>query len=783
MFIWNLNLKDLPEFLTHLTLNSNAGVMYSALVMCLFLLLCFAMNRETSCKVYLIDFACYKPPNSQKCSKELVMKQARQHGNYKEEELEFMKNFMERGGIGLRTDNIGILIVNCCIYNPVPSLTSMIVNRYKFRENIITYNLVGMGCTAGLLATGLAKQLLQLCCYYDVHLAVSTESITENCYVGKDRSKIIINYLFRVGGAAILLSNRPSDHNNSKYELLHAIHDNTSSSDRFYNCIRREEDNAGIIGVTINRDLLAAAIATIKPNLIAVGHLILPIREKLSYQINYIIRKLLPSLNIQQYIPNYSNAVDHFLPHVGGKPVLDDLQKTLGLSEDVMEASRMTLYRYGNTSSSSIWYELAYVEAKGRAKEDFTCYKPPTSQKRSKEVIMKETIQTGYFSAEILDFMKKTLERSGLGDSTYVAEIFLGKKYNPSMKDARREVEMTMFGAVDMLLAKTGVRCEDIGILIVNCCIYNTVPSLCSIIVNRYKFKENIITYNLVGMGCSAGLLAIGLAKQLLEVHHNSYALIVSTESITENFYLGKDRSKFLINCLFRVGGAAIILSNRPLDHNKSKYQFLHAIHTNTSSSDRSYNCILREEDNAGIVGITINKDLIANAISTIKPNLIIVGYLILPIKEKLLYIINCIARNLLPALNIQPYMPNYTKAAEHFTPHVGGKPVLDALQKTLGYTDDDMEASRMTLYRYGNTSSSSIWYELAYVEAKGRVKKGNRVWQIAYGSGFKCSSAIWRAMKTVDYDDNNPWTDEIAGLPMKLVDCGPFPVDFEPPK
>ncbi|KAI3801034.1 hypothetical protein L1987_29135 [Smallanthus sonchifolius] len=409
MFIWNLNLKDLPEFLTHLTLNSNTGVMYSALVMCLFLLLCFAMNRETSCKVYLIDFACYKPPNSQKCSKELVMKQARQHGNYTEEVLQFMKNFMERGGIGdsaylaetffkpsykplmkdarrevemaifgsldkllgktgVRTDNIGILIVNCCIYNSVPSLTSMIVNQYKFRENVITYNLVGMGCTAGLLATGLAKQLLQ------VHnnsyaLIVSTESITENCYVGRDRSKIIINCLFRVGGAAILLSNRPSDHNNSKYELLHAIHDNTSSSDRFYNCIRREEDSAGIIGVTINRDLLAAAIATIKPNLIAVGHLILPIREKLSYLINYIIRKLLPSLNIQQYIPNYNNAVDHFLPHVGGKPVLDDLQRTLRLSDDVMEASRMTLYRYGNTSSSSIWYELAYVEAKGRVKE------------------------------------------------------------------------------------------------------------------------------------------------------------------------------------------------------------------------------------------------------------------------------------------------------------------------------------------------------------------------------------------------------------------------------
>ncbi|KAI3793602.1 hypothetical protein L1987_36222 [Smallanthus sonchifolius] len=416
---------------------------------------------------------------------------------------------------------------------------------------------------------------------------------------------------------------------------------------------------------------------------------------------------------------------------------------------------------------------------------DFACYKPPTSQKASKEHVIKQAIQSGYFSEQILDFMKKTLERSGLGDSTYLAEIFFDQKYHPSMKAARREVEMTVFGAVDTLLAKTGVRCEDIGILIVNCCIYNTVPSLSSVVVNKYKFRENIITYNLTGMGCSAGLLAIGLAKQLLQVHHNSYALIVSTESITENVYIGKDRSKLLINCLFRVGGAAILLSNRPSDRNNSKYQLLHTVHTNTSSSDRSYNCILREEDTAGIVGVTINKDLLTSAIATIESNLTTVGYLILPIKEKLLYMINYIARKLIPASSIQPYIPNYRKAVEHFIPHVGGKPVLDELQRTLGFSDEGMEASRMTLYRYGNTSSSSIWYGLAYVEAKGRVKKGDRIWQIAFGSGFKCNSIIWRAMRTVDYDDSNPWTEEIVGfpVPVNLMGGEPFTVYFEPSK
>lgn len=266
-----------------------------------------------------------------------------------------------------------------------------------------------------------------------------------------------------------------------------------------------------------------------------------------------------------------------------------------------------------------------------------------------------------------------------------------------------------------------------------------------------------------------------------MQVHQNAYALVVSTESITENCYVGKDPPKFIINCLFRVGGAAILLSNRPSDHNTSKYQLLDTIHNNTSSSNRSYNSIIREEDKEGLPGVNINRDLLAAAISTIKPNLITVGRLILPIKEKLYYQINYFIRKVMASRNIQQYIPNYSNSVDHFLPHVGGKPVLDDLQKTLRLSDVVMEASRMTLYRFGNTSSSSTWYELAYVEAKGRVKRGDMVWQLAFGSGFKCSSLIWRAMKRVDCgDDDNPWTGEIDQFPVPVV-CGAFPVDFAP--
>ncbi|KAG6538076.1 hypothetical protein ZIOFF_003179 [Zingiber officinale] len=401
---------------------------------------------------------------------------------------------------------------------------------------------------------------------------------------------------------------------------------------------------------------------------------------------------------------------------------------------------------------------------------DFACVKPGVACQCPRERFMKQSVGAGVFTEENLAFQKKILERSGLGQETYFPEALLASSPRPCMEEARKEAEMVMFGAIDDLLAKTGVRPREIGILVVNCSLFNPTPSLSSMVVNRYKLRGNVLSYNLGGMGCSAGLISIDLAKQLLQVHRNSYALVVSMENITLNWYMGNNRSMLVSNCIFRVGGAAILLTNRRSDSRRAKYQLIHTVRTNKGSDARSYGCVFQEEDGAGKVGVALSKDLMALAGEALRTNITTLGPLVLPMSEQLIFFASLVLRKVFKMKRMRPYLPDFKMAFEHFCIHAGGRAVLDTMESNLELSRWHMEPSRMTLYRFGNTSSSSLWYELAYAETKGRMRKGDRTWQIAFGSGFKCNSAVWRALRTINpAEERGPWTDEIHRFPFDV--------------
>lgn len=95
---------------------------------------------------------------------------------------------------------------------------------------------------------------------------------------------------------------------------------------------------------------------------------------------------------------------------------------------------------------------------------------------------------------------------------------------------------------------------------------------------------------------------------------------------------------------------------------------------------------------------------------------------------------------------------------------------MIDAIQSELGLTKEYVEPSRAALYRYGNVSSSSIWYVLSFIEHFRGVRSGDRVLQIAFGSGFKCNSAVWVANRRVS-EKTHTWEVREQGARRKAAD------------
>ncbi|CAK9318328.1 unnamed protein product [Citrullus colocynthis] len=398
---------------------------------------------------------------------------------------------------------------------------------------------------------------------------------------------------------------------------------------------------------------------------------------------------------------------------------------------------------------------------------DFSCLKPPSFFRVPFSTFLENATLMDIFDSESINFMARTLKSSGQSEQTCLPPALHFIPPKTHLQESINEVHMVLFPVMDDLLTKTHLSSSDIDILIVNCSGFCPSPSLSSTVINKYSMRSDIKSYNLSGMGCSASAIAIHLAENLLQVHKNSNALVLSTEILSNGWYAGKERSKLILNCLFRMGSAAILLSNRKEAKESSKYKLFKTFRTQRAFDDKSYLSALREEDMDGKLGVTLTRDLLQVAGETLRSNISILGASMLPVGEKLRHGVSRLRKRFLDKSQ-EIYIPNFKTVIQHFCLPVSGGAVIREIGKVLKLNDKDVEAALMSLHRFGNQSSSSLWYELAYLEAKDRVEKGDRVWQIGMGTGPKCVSLIWECIRPISGESNNgPWADVIDWYPI----------------
>ena len=126
---------------------------------------------------------------------------------------------------------------------------------------------------------------------------------------------------------------------------------------------------------------------------------------------------------------------------------------------------------------------------------------------------------------------------------------------------------------------------------------------------------------------------------------HGAHALVVSTEIVTCNYYAGKKRSMQLTNMLFRMGGAAVLLSNSRAN---ARFELLHTVRKSTAAQDSAYHCVFHEEDDEGNLGVNLSKDLVAVAGEALKANITTIAPLLLPVSEQLSFLLSAIAQKVL---------------------------------------------------------------------------------------------------------------------------------------
>lgn len=429
----------------------------------------------------------------------------------------------------------------------------------------------------------------------------------------------------------------------------------------------------------------------------------------------------------------------------------------------------------------------------------FSTFKAPDSWKVSHAQIIQMMKNQKCFTDDSIEFMERLLERSGTGQSTawppgIVQCLEEGKETDRSISASRKEAETVIFEIVESALKKAKVHPKEVDVLVINCSLFSPTPSLCAMVISKFGMRQDIQSFNLSGMGCGASLISVGLAKDMLQRRRlrRGKALVVSTEIITPNLYHGNERGFLLQNTLFRCGGAAIVLSNSWMDGRRAWYKLLHTVRVQ-SNSEEAYNCVYEAQDGDNHRGVRLSKEIVKVAGKCMEKNMTTIGPYVLPLSEQI-PVVTTVALKFLIRMtgkllkmcgqeklaaklpNKKHYVPDFKRGIDHFCIHAGGRAVIDGeilyslvfcvdfftvflttfchfcrasigIEKNMKLELFHTEPSRITLLNYGNTSSSSIWYEMEYIQEHQKtnpLKKGHRIMQVAFGSGFKCTSGVW---------------------------------------
>ncbi len=245
--------------------------------------------------------------------------------------------------------------------------------------------------------------------------------------------------------------------------------------------------------------------------------------------------------------------------------------------------------------------------------------------------------------------------------------------------------------------------------LITVSCTGMSAPGLDLELVEAMGLSPNIFRTSVNFMGCYAGIHALKLGKMICDSTPNANVLIVATELCTLHFQQEYTLDNAASSLLFADGSAALLMSN---DKGKKP----------VASIDHFYSTIA-----------TKGKQDMAWEISSKGFLMTLSGYVPQLIEEDIAALVN----DALKGSNLG------RKEVKHWCLHPGGKRIVDAIQKQLSLSDDEVKSSRDVLHEYGNMSSATIFFVLKEICDKAKDRSSAPLLGVAFGPGLTMETFV----------------------------------------
>jgi polyketide synthase Type III len=272
--------------------------------------------------------------------------------------------------------------------------------------------------------------------------------------------------------------------------------------------------------------------------------------------------------------------------------------------------------------------------------------------------------------------------------------------------------------ALDACLRDVGAELSDIGCL---CCVTSTgflTPGLSALLIRKLGIPPQCHRLDVVGMGCNAGLNALGVTAGWSVAHPGQLAIVLCAEACSAAYVFDSSMRTAVVNSLFGDGAAALALVAGPgagLAPGSPGPQIL---------SFESY--------------------IITDALDAMRYDWDgEQGKFSFFLDPDIPYVVGAHAELVIDRLLSGAGLRRTD--ISHWLVHSGGKKVIDAIRVNLGLTRHDVRHTTGVLRDYGNLSSGSFLFSYERLVSEGVTRPSDYGVLMTMGPGSTIEMALVR--------------------------------------